>query len=393
MLRTEHVAVTLQNMQHGERAWFWFCHDVETVELPFVLLPLDKDPAATTLTEIVDNIDVPDDASQCVGIAHCDEEGRIHLGSGSAQPGTLPALARWVRSRVGEAPGLARLTNARVIQYDRDRVVTGIWEDPAAWAGVSGLPAGGGLDAAAAALAGIAPGKGGWFWLTPRGPSGTPFLVLVPDDGTRTVHDFAQAAAAAIRRSPRGTPAAQGRLDVLTTGKVVLTTQGSVGLCRTVVAVLAASPGFARLQNGVVLEKSAGPGFAKGRPLGANDVSDEAETIARLAEGKSYFLITPAHRSALVSVRVTENQQAIKDAVDKTRAPHKAFGRIGVRNGRVYLRARESYDGALADLAAWVRMYHLAQPALRALKGAVLDDGDHTHEDDALWTFLNDGGQ
>ena len=202
LLRTDDsaVAALLADRMPGERMWFWMSNDVPGDMVPLLLQPVAWDPNRDRLDAQIRQLEAEGAGHGVTGYTYITEDGRLQFVSAELEPPLMAELADWVRQQAAACPALLRLVNCQFVRSHAGRVLE-VLEAPELWSGIMAPPASGTLAAAAAALAGLAPGDSLWLWLTAKAPQGG-FLALAPVAGDEAGVAFQARMAGFYRRFP-----------------------------------------------------------------------------------------------------------------------------------------------------------------------------------------------
>ena len=375
------AARALAELGERERAWFWWCPDIETL----LVHPLARDPRQEEIRAAIEGAERDADAREVAGVLSVEGDGRLALVSEALSAMDLEEIADWVAEHHADAPALARLRGASLRRVDEAGTVAEVFEDDALWAEVPAPEQPDSLRAAGEALRSMGGGERMWFWMTAAGPDGRAALRLAPVEGDPDGVRFGSQIRALRLQGAKGDGALQG-VARRQGGDLSLTTTVAAKNWADIVAALLGQGGAAmRPLRRARLVFLKGGSVKKAIPLPPH--RDLCETVERLQpKSRGHFWFTAALKehggAGLLLIR--EDRDALKAAVKAA-----GGGSGGALSARGRLRVGE--DGAVemqvaadgpapekikAALLGWAKAESARWPALRALRGVTITARD-----------------
>jgi len=377
------VSENLSSLRAGQRAWFWFCPELDDEQPLMVVRSFQKPPSTDAIRDALRALSLPLGGSLCSGVMSVTPDGTLRMGGPGLSGDHLGRLSRWVSHNVTTHPSLARLRDATLVDVGPGGVVRGQHTDPSLWRGIPALPVRGGIAETASRIDKIKPGLSVWFWMSTVGPGGASFLSLGLErrdpDGTAFARQVTQ-----IRRQlpkPHTAPTSLGVMRALADGSLVLTTRDDAQAALEILHALLADHGeqLARLSGARVVQMD-GEQIVTSRQLRPTPVPDLSHLDAGLAalQGNQpvWFWFCPAHGLLLDADRGT--LRAAASERNRDGAPSLNGQAKRSPKGWVEFRTRRPLPGFITALAGWVAQHEDAHPSLSVLRLSRM-----THRDDS----------
>lgn len=374
----ESTSEYLSGWRPGHRAWFWLCPELDDSAPLLLLSPMGDDPAS--LRETAAALALPDGAQPCAGIASADGAGRISLGGPALSDTHLARLARWVRYNRDEHPGLSRLKDVVLIRTEGGRVA-GRVEDSALWADIPDARVPGSLDETVRRLGRLKAGMNFWFWMTARGPSGAPHLLLEVQrrdpDGRILVRNANEQR---LARGGDAAPECGGILRQTEDGSIVLTTEAPLREALDILSALVeAHPSIAEHLAEARVVRTEGDRFREVGRLSRVDLSRQSALLQELPDEPLWFWFTDRSGVDGAPLLLLEtSRDALKATAKAAGGGERTLrGQVAAsRNGWLEFRTRDPWPNFIAELARWAAAHHTRWPDLARLRGARMTQRD-----------------
>lgn len=391
---------SLKRLRPGFRHWYWMCFQADDVTL--LLESFQNDPKMQKLLSRAKNISLSSGAFVSMGIASINNSsGNFEFGGKGLTMERLEAFANWVSDQLDEYPVLARMKDTQFVQLTNG-VVFDRHIKSSLWSHFPKVMRPGSVEEIDQHLSLLKPGKEYYFWITDKGPSGDPYLMLAPTRKDPNAKKFTSRVGQVKRCISSVEQSLNGVAHMTRTGTLVLTTQGKLRLAQKLIQDLITShkPLLGRLATAKIAQIKSGAitktiDVIKQKKKGL-DLSTQLKAFRAVSKGKTvafWFTSSDINGKALLLMDENKNRlkKNVKSVLGKGRTIH---GRVSISpKGWFHFQSQQSFPKFILQLASWAERNREEWPALSPLKGSRLTQYDKSgaiidrQKNDNCWHF------
>jgi hypothetical protein len=167
----------LSKMAAGQRSWFSYCASMPINEPRLLLHFLREDPDSQKLSQCQKSLS---DEPFIIGMTMLNGDGRLQFLAPNLSKEHLESMAEWVNENIESHSSLACLKDCVLNEVSSTGMILSQHEDESLWQEIPEQLVPYTMEESLYRLRKLKDDRKYWFWLTNKGPLGTPFFYLYP---------------------------------------------------------------------------------------------------------------------------------------------------------------------------------------------------------------------